>query len=221
MSDYKLVPLPPTPEMVSAAEDAYMPFGDMELAVRMAVLAAPQPTEKQPIEPSLAFNASVHLTNWLNMNLCECEGGHTCGYNEVKRTRDALLVAAEQQPAPDVTALVEEPISVIYIDGVGAGRSRPEACRDGINYITVADTVYWPLSAEDAQLLRSAECGRGEFTGPGSTSPDVSELVEALTELCDEIDKHEIHSVISKTSISWFKRKARKVLVAHYKGAES
>lgn len=41
MSDYKLVPFPPTPEMVEAAEDAYMPFGDMELAIRMALLAAP------------------------------------------------------------------------------------------------------------------------------------------------------------------------------------
>jgi hypothetical protein len=40
-------------------------------------------------------------------------------------------------------------------------------------------------------------------------------LVEALTELCDEIDKHEIHAAISKTSISWFKRKARKALAAY------
>lgn len=41
MTDYKLVPYDPAPEMVSAAEDAYMPFGDMELALRMAILAAP------------------------------------------------------------------------------------------------------------------------------------------------------------------------------------
>src|SRR5690606_13647388 len=31
---YALVPILPTPEMVSAAEEAYLPFGDMELAVR-------------------------------------------------------------------------------------------------------------------------------------------------------------------------------------------
>lgn len=37
-------------------------------------------------------------------------------------------------------------------------------------------------------------------------------LREALTELCDEIDKHEIHATISQTSISWFKRKARAAL---------
>lgn len=68
---------------------------------------AQQPAERKPLKPSLAFDASVHLSNWLNMNLCECEGAHTCGYNDVKRTRDALLVLAEQQPAPDVEALVE------------------------------------------------------------------------------------------------------------------
>lgn len=37
-----MVPYDPTPEMVAAAEDAYFPFGDMELAVRMAILAAPK-----------------------------------------------------------------------------------------------------------------------------------------------------------------------------------
>ncbi|SFQ70506.1 hypothetical protein SAMN05216578_102285 [Halopseudomonas formosensis] len=41
MADCQLVPFPPTPEMVSAAAEAYMPFGDMELALRMAILAAP------------------------------------------------------------------------------------------------------------------------------------------------------------------------------------
>lgn len=52
---------------------------------------------KQPLKSSLALDAATHLTNWLDMNLCECEDGHTCGYNDVKRTRDALLVVAEQQ----------------------------------------------------------------------------------------------------------------------------
>ena len=41
MADCQLVPFPPTPEMVSAAAEAYMPFGDMEMALRMAILAAP------------------------------------------------------------------------------------------------------------------------------------------------------------------------------------
>lgn len=38
----KPVPYDPTPEMVAAAEDAYMPFGDMEMAIRMAILEAPE-----------------------------------------------------------------------------------------------------------------------------------------------------------------------------------
>ena len=41
MSEFKTVPMEPTPEMVEAAEEAYMPFGDMDLAIRMAVLTAP------------------------------------------------------------------------------------------------------------------------------------------------------------------------------------
>src|SRR5690606_13562390 len=41
MSDYKLVPVEPTAEMAEAAQDAYMPFGDMNTAIMMAVLAAP------------------------------------------------------------------------------------------------------------------------------------------------------------------------------------
>lgn len=47
----------------------------------------------------------------------------------------------------------------------------------------------------------------------------IAELEEVLTELCDEIDKHEIHTAISKTSISWFKRKARTALDAYRKEA--
>lgn len=38
---WKLVPVEPTPEMVSAAEEAHMPFGDMDIALRMAILSAP------------------------------------------------------------------------------------------------------------------------------------------------------------------------------------
>ena len=41
MSNYKLMQMEPTAEMVEAAEDAYMPFGDMDLALRMALLTAP------------------------------------------------------------------------------------------------------------------------------------------------------------------------------------
>lgn len=56
MTDYKMVPMPPTREMVEAAADAYMPLGDMDLAIRMAVLAAPdvqgEPVAGGPLHPS-------------------------------------------------------------------------------------------------------------------------------------------------------------------------
>lgn len=37
---YVLVPIEPTEKMIDAAADAYMPFGDMDLAIRLAILAA-------------------------------------------------------------------------------------------------------------------------------------------------------------------------------------
>lgn len=48
MSEYNLVPFEPTQEMVAAAEEAYMPFGDMSLAIRMAILAAPAAQQPAP-----------------------------------------------------------------------------------------------------------------------------------------------------------------------------
>lgn len=46
---WKPVPFDPTPEMVDAAEDAHMPFGDMHLAIMMAINAAP-PTQAIAVE---------------------------------------------------------------------------------------------------------------------------------------------------------------------------
>src|SRR5690606_36983622 len=102
MADYQLVPFPPTPEMVSAAEDAYMPFGDMELALRMAILAAPavqgEGGEGGPHYSTAAPESRSH-------DSCGRSYG---GYQE--RTRDVELIRAyvararqpaEQQPCPE------------------------------------------------------------------------------------------------------------------------
>ena len=40
--DWLLVPATPTPEMIEAALDAHMPFGDLQLAITMANFAAPE-----------------------------------------------------------------------------------------------------------------------------------------------------------------------------------
>ena len=51
---WKLVPVEPTPEMVSAAEEAHMPFGDMDIALRMAILSAPSaPKADDPVKVQL------------------------------------------------------------------------------------------------------------------------------------------------------------------------
>lgn len=58
-SDWKPAPINPTPEMVEAAAEAYMPFGDMELAVQMAIQAAPQPPEVAQARPPLAVHSAA------------------------------------------------------------------------------------------------------------------------------------------------------------------
>lgn len=42
--DYAVVPCSPTQEMVDAADAAHMPFGDMELAIRLAIIAGDKAT---------------------------------------------------------------------------------------------------------------------------------------------------------------------------------
>jgi len=52
---YALVPVEPTPEMVDAAQEAYMPFGDMQLAIQLAIAASPQPVVvREPLTDSQA-----------------------------------------------------------------------------------------------------------------------------------------------------------------------
>src|SRR5690554_4796685 len=92
MSDYKMVPVEPTPEMVSAAEDAYMPFGDMDMAIRMALLTAPA-VHGEPVGRVKTVGGypdeSEHTVEWL------------CKYKDLK-DGDLLYTApqpTEQQPA--------------------------------------------------------------------------------------------------------------------------
>ena len=54
---WKLVPVEPTPEMVSAAEEAHMPFGDMDIALRMAILAAPSEPKADDLVKSMLLEA--------------------------------------------------------------------------------------------------------------------------------------------------------------------
>jgi len=68
-----------------------------------------------------------------------------------------------QQPADD---------EVVFIDGVGAGRSSIKSCHNGVQWIRVGNRVYWPLSDSDAKRLQSACCGNGSFDGPATPASE-------------------------------------------------
>lgn len=86
---WKLVPVEPTPEMVSAAEEAHMPFGDMDIALRMAILSAPA---AQPAAVTPEFV-------WLRLlEAMSCDNGcaftsSTDDYREAKPAIIALIAA--------------------------------------------------------------------------------------------------------------------------------
>lgn len=96
MSDYKLVPVEPTPEMVEAAADAHMPFGDMDLALRMALLAAPA-AQCEPVgEVRFEFGAPSVVYGELYSEAAPHLVPGTLLY--------AAPQPAERQPAPDVAS---------------------------------------------------------------------------------------------------------------------
>ena len=76
---------------------------------------------------------------------------------------------------------------VVFIDGVGAGRSSIKSCRDGVQWIRVGDRVYWPLSDADARRLQSACCGNGTFDGPTSSAGDGTPLPR-INVKCETVD---------------------------------
>lgn len=87
---------------------------------------------------------------------------------------------AAQQTADD---------EVVFIDGVGAGRSSVKSCRDGVQWIRVGDRVYWPLSDADAQRLHSACCGNGSFDGPASSAGDCVPKTEREHAAAREVER--------------------------------
>ena len=61
---YALVPVEPTPEMVDAAQEAYMPFGDMQLAIQLAIAAAQQPVAREPLSDEQYTILVEDLSEW-------------------------------------------------------------------------------------------------------------------------------------------------------------
>lgn len=111
MSNYKLVPIPPTPEMVEAAEEAYMPFGDMDLAIRMAILAAPD-VQGEPVAV-LLINEPERTERGLELGDWDIAPDATAIEAFARLAGPGayqLYLAtqpAEQKPATDVAGLVE------------------------------------------------------------------------------------------------------------------
>lgn len=97
MSEYKLVPFEPTPEMIEAAEGAHMPFGDMDLALRMAILAAPA-VQGDPV-------------GWYTEDNLNDKSATTYNAEVAQRWRakgwPVTPFYTAPQPAPDVAELVE------------------------------------------------------------------------------------------------------------------
>lgn len=65
--------------------------------------AAPIAQPEQPEQSGLSLprtrleRIERRLTDWLELNCCECESGHSCGRNEVTADRDAIRAALSAQ----------------------------------------------------------------------------------------------------------------------------
>lgn len=118
----------------------------------------------------------------LRKNIRDAGGSVTrLGIYDNDDTRDALAALM----APDALSHAERSqhlvdASVTFVDGLGASRNKPSDCREGLKYITAGPITYWPLSTDDEQRLRRAECGDGEFHGP-TVSHAEGEAVGLLT----------------------------------------
>lgn len=120
---WKLVPVEPTPEMVIAAEEAHMPFGDMDIALRMAMLAAPAPVQAEPASPWVAdTEAAIQLA--FELGGLE-DGSYHLEADELQRVLRAALLA---NPAGQWVAVIErlpnvtqEVIVFSSFEGVCAG----------------------------------------------------------------------------------------------------
>jgi|GEM_PF-1474217 len=59
---------------------------------------APQPEQSALVLPRAQLERiERRLTDWLELNCCECESGHLCGRNEVTADRDAIRAALSAQ----------------------------------------------------------------------------------------------------------------------------
>jgi predicted Zn-ribbon and HTH transcriptional regulator len=122
-----------------------------------------------------AHPAITHCDN------CGCDwldnGLNPVGCPYCKQSAEAKILVAERDALEAENERLREALKdandeVVFIDGVGAGRSSIKSCRDGVQWIVVGDRVYWPLSDSDAKRLQSACCGNGHFDGPATPTSE-------------------------------------------------
>lgn len=190
MTDYKLVPICPTPEMVEAAEDAYMPFGDMDMAIRMALLAAPA-VQGEPVELDrydaglLGGQDGMPAYVWHDIIRAELDRAYDFYMDQLDR---AAPQPAEQQPA--------------------LARYQPCGC-----------VVCTCEHETQCQGCGAHHCGThpvGQIPEPAyqQQSPDVKALVEALEQcITSMLDNGYLANALVI-------RAARAALAAHRKGAQ-
>lgn len=102
---YVMVPVKPTPEMVRAAEEAYMPFGDMDIALRMGVLAA-APAQGQQVE----WRTTAVMLEQANAGLAQLNGKLRAELSALKAQQ------VGQEPAGEVHLRKGGGISLLHVE---------------------------------------------------------------------------------------------------------
>lgn len=93
--------------------------------------ARPAQTEQQPEQSALVLPRAQlerierRLTDWLELNCCECESGHLCGRNEVTADRDAIRAAlsapiAQTAPQQSDDSLIANAKALLALDERGS-----------------------------------------------------------------------------------------------------
>ena len=181
MSGHKLVPVEPTAEMVEAAQDAYMPFGDMDIAIRMAVLAA----------PAVQHEAFEALASQLLTKRAEILGRPLKWAEAIEITAIVTSMPDEEKQRlldmDDAPAVHGEPVAYLFPDD--AGRTKIVLGKETAEHWCPPDESITPLyttpqpAPDVAELQAELERERKRrFDGNEQASREHREDVEVLVD---------------------------------------
>ena|SRR5690554_2346044 len=176
MSDYKLVPVEPTAEMAEAAQDAYMPFGDMNTAIMMAVLAAPA-VQGEPVATIHVDGSFVHVA-W------RIPAPSRCAMDVYTAPQPA-----EQQPISAYACTVPDDCETLHWRGQILSMNelvsvaQPAVDEEIHVHIEGRDVLTLPLASSGMSAPRFVVHVPARQPAEQQPAPDVAGLVEALEEL--------------------------------------